>query len=76
MTFKAKSAQDAVDILRRNYLNAENTQQSEQTDNIPTSDNNNVYMELIREVNLQFQEGQRENIDNVEDIDGYEIPHG
>ena len=73
MTFKAKSAEDAMAILQRNYLNTVNTQ-PEQADNTPTSDNNPVYMGLIREVNLQLQDGPHEETTDVDDIDGYETP--
>lgn len=73
MTFKAKSADDAMAILQRNYLNTVNTQ-PEQADSTPTSDNSPVYMKLIREVNLQLQNGPNQETTDVDDIDGYEIP--
>ena len=60
-------------ILQRNYLNTVNTQ-TEQADNTPTSDSNLVYTGLIREVNLQLQDGPLEETTDVDDIDGYEIP--
>ena len=73
VTFKAKSTEDAKAILQGNYLNTVSTI-SERKYNTPTFDNSPVYMKLIRDVNLQLQDGPNEETTDVDDIDGYETP--